>query len=60
MKYEVITLSEERNVTLAAMLQGVSGEFRGIEARPTRLFHRRPLYPGAGNRLPPPRRKLGE
>ena len=43
MYYESITLSKERNVTLTAMLQGVGGEFRGIEARPAVL-----VIPGGG------------
>ena len=43
MHQEIITLSEERNVTLTAMIQGVGGEFRGISARPAVL-----VIPGGG------------
>ena len=43
MEYEQIILNRERNVTLTAMLQGVGGEFRGIEARPAVL-----VIPGGG------------
>ena len=43
MRYETITLNQERNVTLTAMVQGVGGEFRGIEARPAVL-----VIPGGG------------
>ncbi len=43
MHQEFITLSEERNVTLTAMIQGVGGEFRGITARPAVL-----VLPGGG------------
>ena len=43
MRYETIVLNEERNVTLTAMVQGVGGEFRGIEARPAVL-----VIPGGG------------
>ena len=43
MEYEKIILNRERNVTLTAMVQGVGGEFRGIEARPAVL-----VIPGGG------------
>jgi len=43
MEYEKIILNQERNVTLTAMVQGVGGEFRGIEARPAVL-----VIPGGG------------
>ena len=43
MHQEIITLSEERNVTLTAMIQDVGGEFRGITARPAVL-----VIPGGG------------
>ncbi len=43
MEYEKIVLNQERNVTLTAMVQGVGGEFRGIEARPAVL-----VIPGGG------------
>ena len=43
MQYERIILNKRRNVTLTAMLQGVGGEFRGIEARPAVL-----VIPGGG------------
>ena len=43
MHHETIVLDEKRNVTLTAMLQGVGGEFRGIEARPAVL-----VIPGGG------------
>ena len=43
MEYEQIVLNKERHVTLTAMLQGVGGEFRGIEARPAVL-----VIPGGG------------
>lgn len=46
MRQELITLSEERNVTLTAMLQDVGGEFRGITARPAVL-----VIPGGGYRF---------
>ena len=46
MHQELITLSEERNVTLTAMLQDVGGEFRGITARPAVL-----VIPGGGYRF---------
>ena len=44
MQQEIITISEERNVTLTAMIQDVGGEFRGITARPAVL-----VIPGGGN-----------
>lgn len=43
MKNEVITLREERNVTLTAYLQEVGGEFRNIGKRPAIL-----ILPGGG------------
>lgn len=43
MIYKQICLSEEREVFLTAMLQGVDGEFRGISARPAVL-----VLPGGG------------
>ncbi len=43
MRYETITLSNERNVSLTAMVQDVGGEFRGIDARPAVL-----VIPGGG------------
>ena len=43
MQQEIITISEERNVTLTAMIQDVGGEFRGITARPAVL-----VIPGGG------------
>ena len=43
MKYEEIILNKERNVTLTAMVQGVGGEFRGVDARPAVL-----ILPGGG------------
>ncbi len=43
MKYEVISLNQERNVTLSALIQDVGGEFRGITARPAVL-----VIPGGG------------
>ena len=43
MEYEKIILNQERNVTLTAMVQGVGGEFRGIEDRPAVL-----VIPGGG------------
>ena len=43
MHQEIITLSEERNVTLTAMIQDVGGEFRGIKARPAVV-----VIPGGG------------
>jgi acetyl esterase/lipase len=43
MKYEVITLNQQRNVTLTAMIQDVGGEFRGITARPGIM-----VIPGGG------------
>ena len=46
MHQELITLSEERNVTLTAILQDVGGEFRGITARPAVL-----VIPGGGYRF---------
>ena len=38
MKTEIITLSEERNVTLTAYIQNVKGEFRNISKRPAILI----------------------
>ena len=46
MHQELITLSEERNVTLTAILQDVGDEFRGITARPAVL-----VLPGGGYRF---------
>lgn len=43
MQKEVITLSEERNVTLTAYLEEVGGEFHNIEKRPAML-----ILPGGG------------
>ena len=43
MKTEIITLSEERNVTLTAYTQNVKGEFRNISKRPAIL-----ILPGGG------------
>lgn len=43
MKYEVISLCKERNVTLTAFLQDVGGEFRGITERPAVM-----VIPGGG------------
>ena len=38
MKTEIVTLCEERNVTLTAYLQEVGGEFAGIPRRPAALI----------------------
>jgi acetyl esterase/lipase len=43
MKHDVITLNEERSVTLTALIQEVGGEFRGISQRPAVL-----VIPGGG------------
>ena len=43
MKLEEITLNQQRNVTLTAMVQDVGGEFRGVTARPAVL-----IIPGGG------------
>lgn len=43
MKTEIVTLCEERNVTLTAYLQEVGGEFAGIPRRPAAL-----ILPGGG------------
>ncbi len=43
MHQEIITLSQERNVTLTAMIQDVGGEFRGVSQRPAVL-----VIPGGG------------
>ena len=40
MKTEIVTLCEERNVTLTAYLQEVGGEFAGIPRRPAALILR--------------------
>ena len=43
MRYEIITLNEQKHVSLTAMVQDVGGEFRGIDARPAVL-----VIPGGG------------
>lgn len=43
MRQEVITLNEEREVTLTAYIQGCSGEFRRAPQRPAVL-----ILPGGG------------
>ena len=43
MKYETITLNEERNVTLTSFILPVGGEFRNISKRPAIL-----ILPGGG------------
>ena len=46
MRYEIITLNEQKHVSLTAMVQDVGGEFRGIDARPAVL-----VIPGGGYRF---------